>query len=68
MSVSGLLLRTVYRRYGPGVPATGAPTSTGAGALSPGLVKTFSDADLEAVRLVWDRNSDQVSSLSSPGE
>lgn len=56
MSATGLLLRTAYRRYGLLVPATGVPTSP----CPPGVVKTFSEADLEAVRLVWDRNSDQV--------
>ena len=68
ISTTGLLLRSVYRRISPLLPAAGSPfsnpNSTGAlepsGCWSPQMVRTFSDSDLDAIRAVWDRNSDQV--------
>lgn len=62
ISTSGLLLRSTYRRYSPLIPASGTPHSTAidSGCWSPQLVRTFTDGDLDAIRAVWERNSDQV--------
>ena len=72
MSASGVLLHTIYRRVCPLLPALGAPSSSNSsndstvstGSSSScyrgGTGRVLSDAELEAVRVVWDRNAEQV--------
>lgn len=63
ISTSGLLLRSVYRRCSPLAPVSGSPSPAAmeGGCWSPQLVRTLAEADLDLIRLVWERNSDQVS-------
>ena len=63
LSTSGMLLRSVYRRCSPSIPATGSLSAqfVSTGCSSTQLVRTYSDAELDGIRAVWDRNSEQVS-------
>ncbi len=71
MNVSGVLQRTSYRRLTPRtrstfcdqeeVNALGWVGALAGSVWATGGVRQFSEAELEAVRQVWDRNADQVS-------
>ena len=72
MNVSGVLQRTSYRRLTPRTRSTLYDQDMNAlgwvGALAgsvwaTGGVRQFSEAELEAVRQVWDRNADQVNKV-----
>lgn len=59
MSASGILLRTSYQRSHPSRAQGWLGTLAGS-VWASGGVRQFTEAELEAVRQVWDRNSDQV--------
>lgn len=63
ISVSGLLLRSVYRRISPLLPACGSPSSAAleSGMWTPMLVRSIADGEVDLIRQVWERNADQVS-------
>jgi len=62
-SASGILQRTSYLRPSPGRTQGSIGALAGSVWAVGGGVRQFSEAELEAVRQVWDRNSDQVGIL-----
>ena len=72
MNVSGVLQRTSYRRltprtrnalYDQDINALGWVGALAGSVWAAGGVRQFSEAELEAVRQVWDRNADQVNKI-----